>query len=222
MYKYLIEAYQQINENYIMYKDGEYSDKMNIDEIKNLKEGQKVMTEMLREFDRICRKYNIKYWCEGGTLLGVIRNEGWIPYDADIDVGMSQIEYNKFKEIIDNNPGELSDDIFISEGKIGVDIVKLQHRKWKYIYTEWLPRPSADVDKGIQIDIFIRGWESESNSLKWKDEDLFPLKERYFEGIKVYVPNNYEKYFETWYGKNWKEEFPVDKRFPHEGMIKKV
>ena len=41
----------------------------------------KVGLEMLIEFDRICRKENIKYSIESGTLLGAIRDGRFIPWD---------------------------------------------------------------------------------------------------------------------------------------------
>lgn len=51
---------------------------------------------MLIEFDRICQKYGIKYSIESGTLLGAVRDGGFIPWDDVVDVSMTRKEYKIF------------------------------------------------------------------------------------------------------------------------------
>lgn len=55
--------------------------------------------EVLEDIDRVCKKYNIQYFAEFGTLLGAIRHHGFIPWDDDLDICMKRPDYDKFINI---------------------------------------------------------------------------------------------------------------------------
>lgn len=55
--------------------------------------------DLLREFDRVCKKYNLKYFMIFGSLLGAIRHQGYIPWDDDLDVAMFREDYERFIEV---------------------------------------------------------------------------------------------------------------------------
>lgn len=55
--------------------------------------------DLLKEFDRVCKKHHLTYFVYGGTLLGAARHKGFIPWDNDIDVIMTRSEYSKLCDI---------------------------------------------------------------------------------------------------------------------------
>ena len=74
-----------------------------------LQQYQSILQETLKEFHRVCEKNGINYHVTFGSLLGIIRDGGFIPWDSDIDtfVPISQRE-----ELVRALKQDLSDDYY--------------------------------------------------------------------------------------------------------------
>lgn len=75
-----------------------------------MKKAWAVQLGVLSEIDRICEKYNLKYYAAWGTLLGTIRHKGYVPWDDDIDISMKRKDYEVFVKVA---PGEIPSNYYL-------------------------------------------------------------------------------------------------------------
>lgn len=61
-----------------------------------LKKIQNLELDCLKAIISVCETINVEYFLIGGTTLGAVRHGGFIPWDDDIDIGMTRKNYNKF------------------------------------------------------------------------------------------------------------------------------
>ena len=54
---------------------------------------------VLSEIDQVCRKHGIRWFADCGTLLGIVRHGGYIPWDDDLDICMMRDDYVRFFEV---------------------------------------------------------------------------------------------------------------------------
>ena len=63
---------------------------------KELKRIKELELEILKAVADVCKKSGVEYFAVGGTALGAVRHHGFIPWDDDIDIGMTRDNYRKF------------------------------------------------------------------------------------------------------------------------------
>lgn len=73
----------------------------------------RVELEILCEIERICEKYNLQYFALGGASIGAIRHKGFIPWDDDLDIGMTRKDLDFLLKVA---PKELSEYYYIDYG----------------------------------------------------------------------------------------------------------
>jgi lipopolysaccharide cholinephosphotransferase len=75
---------------------------------------QLIQLEALKEVDRICHAHDITYYFIGGSLIGAVRHQGFIPWDDDIDLAMLRPDYERFTDICKT---ELNEKYFLQNEK---------------------------------------------------------------------------------------------------------
>ena len=60
---------------------------------------QQHILDIFKEFKSVCEKYNLRYFAIGGTCIGAVRHQGFIPWDDDLDVAMPYEDYEQFRKI---------------------------------------------------------------------------------------------------------------------------
>lgn len=126
----------------IMKNKNEWVEKLHSSEIK-----------ILDEFDRICKKNGLKYFFTGGTLIGAVRHKGFIPWDDDIDVGMTRPDFDKFIKCCKN---DLKDEFYLDyfkSNKNGFRLYAKLNLK-NTLFIESSTKNIKNIDNGIWLDIF--------------------------------------------------------------------
>lgn len=119
----------------------------------NLRACQLKQLGILEEVDRICKRHNIDYWLDGGTLLGAVRHGGFIPWDDDIDIAMTLEGLKEFCKVAQ---AELPETMFLQSPETDPTakepIVKV--RDLNSLYIEGSDTFNVPYKKGVFIDIF--------------------------------------------------------------------
>jgi len=161
-----------------------------------------IAREMLKKVTNLLEAKGIQYWLEGGTLLGIIREDRLLPWDNDLDISLTEEYYDEILEAIS-------------------DIKKLGYMVW----TKELESNEPPFKKGLKRVLkirnrrlhFIRGEVALDIFIKFKKGDEYfwqvgprrksvpayfyeTLKRHPFDGKEYLIPNKVEEYLTYRYG----------------------
>lgn len=160
----------------------------------------------LKDLSEVLEELELDWWCEAGTCLGIYRNNRFIPWDKDVDVGI------------------LSEEIDTTEKLL--KLFKVALKNGFRIYHTF-----GTLDNGFELCLIKRGikndlfWFYKDGKKRWhsawkhggkvieRDQIVYEYpakiienrKKRDFKGVEIYLPKDTETYLETKYGKNWRE-----------------
>lgn len=171
----MTECERIINDGILKMEFFEEEDRCGFHIDRNRKKIWAVELDLLLQLEKICSQHNIKFFLDGGSVLGAVRHKGFIPWDDDIDIGMPRNDYEKFLEI---GQRELKAPYFLqtpySDSGYYFSFAKLRNSNTSFISKPFI---YEKFNQGICIDIFpldifpTEGAEDRYNRIKMLNID---------------------------------------------------
>lgn len=131
------------------------------------------LTQMLEWFHNFCEENDLCYYALGGTMLGAVRHNGFIPWDDDIDVGMPREDYERLESLLSGK-----------DGKYVLETPNTPAKDYFYpfskIYdtdTTLVENTGIKIKRGIYIDIFPL--DGIGNSCEESKENYAAIQKKY-------------------------------------------
>lgn len=128
---------------------------------------QQLILSIAKEIARICDKYGIDYYLDGGSQLGAVRHKGFIPWDDDLDIAMKRNDFEHFLQICEK---ELDKSKYFLQTEWTEKNYCFAFAKIQLTGTHIIEDFSKDVDiqHGIFADIFpYDNLPDESRKQRW-------------------------------------------------------
>ncbi len=113
---------------------------------------QSIQLDMMKKLHQVCMENNITYILMGGSLLGAVRHQGFIPWDDDFDIALLRTDYDKLIKVLKENP---IDGCFLQTYSTDAHYVqpyaKLRKNNTRFVEKYF---QGIKMHEGIFIDIF--------------------------------------------------------------------
>ncbi len=178
----------------------------------------KIALEILKDVTDLLDKNNIPYWLEGGTLLGIIREDRLLPWDNDLDISITEDYYDKTINLVKELNYRVRFKEFQKDDKPfkkGVKrLIKIRNRKFIFFRGE------------VALDIFIKFKKDDQyfwqvgDKKKSVDSSYYKELIKYKFNSKDYlIPKLYKEYLTYRYG-DWKTPVKEWNTFTDDNAIK--
>ena len=110
-----------------------------------------MLLQMLAWFHEFCQTQGLRYYVLGGTMLGAVRHQGFIPWDDDIDVGMPREDYLRLEQLLQHRHHDRYrlETPSSAEGDFFYPFAKLYDTR-----TTLVENTRYQIRRGIYLDIF--------------------------------------------------------------------
>lgn len=148
--------------------EGMYTEIMDVSEADKkeeeyLQRAHDILRILLLEFDRVCRKYGLRYYLICGSLLGAVRHQNMVPWDDDMDVAMPRKDFDILSTHVEEEWGNGKDIMFLNYDQMGnhsfldfmTRIVYMKEEIPVNIFRKIRGKGRRDVDNHLPMDIYV-------------------------------------------------------------------
>lgn len=166
---------------------------------------QKYLLETVKVLSDFCENNNLRYYLSGGSLLGAVRHQGFIPWDDDIDIMMPRKDYEVLISEFDNNTYEIVD--CQTNKYYGAPYARMWDkrtvREWKNfdqismgIYIDILPIDGYPNSEFLSVIrdyylLYLRKWRTISLRKTITEKDRFKVLQKILKAINPHTANYY-------------------------------
>lgn len=142
-----------------------------------IEESKPMLVDMMLFFHEYCEKYDLKYFLTGGTLLGAVRHEGFIPWDDDIDLNIPRYDYEKLLNSFNENTNGRYKIISSRDSNYYLPSAKL-------IDTTTVMKENCDTNMEIGLFIDLFPMDNLSDDIT-KAKNMFKMIKKYRDSVMI-------------------------------------
>ena len=187
-----------------------------------------LIKNLLKLLTGLLDNHKIRYFVDGGTLLGCMREKDIIAHDDDADIGIINSDFNKLDAVFDEI---MKTKITINNIDYPVLVVKDPYLTKVYIPNLWCTTEAGRIIATPTVDIF--NWTCKNNMIKlsslrqriqfkncyYKKSEMFPLKKYMFGDFEVYGARDGLPYLHRYYGSDCMNVAKIEIRQPSNESI---
>ena len=188
---------------------------------------QKLMA-LYQDFFEICKSNGIQCWLSGGTLLGYVRNGGYLPWDDDLDLHLNIKDYQKllhpdFRKVLKERNIELLKTRVYRTEILRICRTEDLNFKRRMVFIDLLFEGELNGRWGTLSsnkinDFNITQFKSFSRHLRkkhfkliekeiWPKDFVYPLQKIQYEGCEALIPHRSDDILKIQYGNNYSKEY---------------
>ncbi|KAL6080794.1 hypothetical protein STEG23_031730 [Scotinomys teguina] len=155
----------------------------------------RALRETARYVVGVLEAAGVRYWLEGGSLLGAARHGDIIPWDYDVDLGIYLEDVGNCEQLRGAEAGSVVDERgFVWEKAVEGDFFRVQYSESNHLHVDlWPFYPRNGV---MTKDT----WLDHRQDVEFPEHFLQPLISLPFAGFMAQAPNNYRRFLELKFG----------------------